>query len=205
MSDFITETDTYPAEGTIVRPLPGEEIRSVDWVNGVGAVANRTKYLKARIEGVVNYTRFCPLFSGFSPAGFTMGTGGDLIWGQTANPGSVCIALPIIQASGTAKLTSVTAWFRPVNGHGALPATQPKLTIWSKPSDGTPPASLGTLTLTAASVVLYEVPQNLPVVMGGGGHTIINTESYYAIFEGETGANSMTGLQLTMVRLTTSP
>lgn len=205
MTTTITETDTYPATNSIIIPVPGEIVRSNDWVQAVGAVANRELYNKNRSEGVkLGYTRLAPLFAGFSPVGFTPGYLGGLIWGQSANPGSVVISLPMIEASGTAKLTSVSAWFKPVSGHGALPATQPKLTIWRQPSDGSAPVSLGTLTLTAASVVLYEVPQVLAITIAAGGHTIDNTQSYHAIFEGETGANSATGLQLTMLRLTTN-
>lgn len=92
--------------------------------------------------------------------------------------------------------TALTIYIKTTSGHGALPGTMPKLSVYRyDPLTGTAAQIGSTTTDPSASVGAYDTLHGISVT--GLNHTV-NRQlySYYARFEGEGGANYQNLLRL---------
>jgi hypothetical protein len=209
----ITELDAWTTP--VVIPVAGEEIRANDWTQAAGALANRTNYARNRVLGIASsYTKDIKLVSLVtSDVGvkfeFTIsgGPGGNAYGFEqtTITAAAAYFPFDLPRGDGLAKLTGCRIYFRPPGSHGALPATQPSLTIVRQGSDGgsAPTIVGGPTSLGSGSVVAYENPQNISI--SGLTHTISNGDRYFLAFGGEMGANALAGLLVTKAEFTVAP
>lgn len=204
--------NTWPSSFTA--HADGDLVNGADSLAELQDYANAHKFVRDRAQEVkIGYSRLVPL-SGLSPFNFayvntgTDGPGSNADgWRQTGTGGFLTFPLPMIEGNTFAKLTSLVCFFHPkIAGRAGLPTTQPSVKIWRQIGDlSAGRLQVGTTsTLASGSVVAYEAPQLLTIVIGGG-HVIDNSYHYTAEFRGEAdaGANFAAGLMLGLMRITT--
>lgn len=95
-----------------------------------------------------------------------------------------------------ARLTSVTVYYQPSNGHGALPVTQPVVAVYKRIfGSATAPTTLGTVTDTAATVGAYQGYRKLTVTFTAEPLDHYHCK-YFVIFTTETGTNALEGISV---------
>lgn len=221
MSHTLTEADNWP--NTITVPDGGDPRTAASVEVFAQGLADRARYARNRVRGLAaSYTELIPMAPNSlgNDAGATYWRGNRLsdtggrgfrTQSVTAPGGSadlaVIIPLPTPKADTFAKIISVKAYFHPGTGRGSLPANFPVFSVYRNPLTGSGSVLLsgGTVTDTAASVVLYEVPRSLLITVGGGGHVITATENYFVAFSGEYGGGAQAGAILLGVELVTVP
>lgn len=221
MSHTLTEADNWP--NTITVPDGGDPRTAASVEVFAQGLADRSRYARNRVRGLAtSYAEFIPLAANSvgNDAGVAAWRGTRLnetgVRGYhqqsiTAPGGStdlnLIVPLPVPKADTLAKIISIKAYFHPGTGRGSLPANFPVLAVYRAPVDASGHVLLasGSVTDTAASVVLYEVARSLLVTVGGGGHVIAATENYWVAFQGEYGGGAQFGLRVTGIELVTAP
>lgn len=205
MSHSYSGTNTYPASTTL--PDDGDPQTAAS-VNVFAAdTLDRTTYLKTRVDTLLlpstNATELYPL----ATRSVTRVIKGHPLW-EPANWGfdlpagrltdivgdGVSLVYPIEVPHG-AMITALSVSIKPVNSHVALPATRPTIVF------STFDLATGTVT-TVATVADPTAPfgsYNLVHGFGVSGlTTLVNNQLklYRLEFTSESGANSITGLQI---------
>jgi hypothetical protein len=194
MTTTITEVDTYTTPVTI--PVPGEQIRSNDWVQAAGALANRTKYILARVSGLTSGDKvyFSMVSPGQLSGAIRFSWSGSAQWqGDVTTAGRMDVYLPL--PKGAVTITGVVV---AVDGngagasHSALPATMPTVELIRQPLGGGAPVSVsGPQVDTSGTFGAYDTAHVISI--GAIGHTIVADNAYYLKITGEAGANSVAG------------
>jgi hypothetical protein len=171
------------------------------------ALADSVMWLRERVRGEFNTPLAAVFATGFA---FTL-TGGPGTnahgYGQTSAAGSplVQIPIPIPRAGHTSvpfKLTSVRVRYRVATGHGALPAGLPALAVRAQGASGGAAVDIFTPVSDAAGdVATYEAAGGRELICTGTSN-LTTSDAYYLTFAGESGANSITGLLLTLAACT---
>jgi hypothetical protein len=177
---------TYTPSAAIIINGSGIEFAGYSGANIVAAIPGRSSSYKLEVSLAQ---------AGAIPADWSW-SGSNGFWthdATTANILSFSVRLPPL-----GKLSEVRAVVSGAAGHAALPAVMPQLqirrAICTIGSAAIADNSLGTQLDTSASFAAYEL--NHEIAITGLNHTIVTTDSYYIRFTGETGANSVSGLQL---------
>ncbi len=128
------------------------------------------------------------------PANWTSLLGGAMV--QTGGTPTVSGGFQILDLPDGAVLSELRIYIDPIGGHGALPATMPKVQVFRwVPATGVS-TSLVSQTDPSASVVAYEALHVITATLGTT-ETIDNVNNVYAVvFDSEGGANSLNGLQV---------
>jgi hypothetical protein len=123
-------------------------------------------------------------------------------WEQTsvASAGRLIIPVPM-PARG--KVTGVTCDVKAAAAHAGLPATMPALALLRQPADGSTVTVVASASDTSANTTAYQAAHQTS--LGVLAHTVLTTGTYYVRYEGETGANSLAGLQLYRITVTLAP
>jgi hypothetical protein len=208
MSHTLTEVSTYTSSVTV--PDPGDARTAASVEVGFQALSNRTRYIKDTLDLAVEGWK--PDADIAVPLTMLVATNFSFLLGQgpganaagcnqSTTSASFMLPLPVRMGNGTLKLKSVSISYRPSNGHGALPASQPILQVFRQGySAASALTQLGSNAQdNAANVVAYEALRTLTV--SGLNHTLTTSDSYYLSFIGESGANSQTGLLVTGARM----
>jgi hypothetical protein len=137
----------------------------------------------------------------------TGGPGGNAV-GQVqgsapSSADAVRISMMVPQSANAAcKMTRVRAHYRPANGHGGVPASQPSI-LWFRQGTGAGAAViLGTAQDNAASVGEYESARTITLTTDV---VITSSDAYYLAFFGEGSTNALQGLLLTRFDYTIAP
>lgn len=170
------------------------------------ANADSVAWLRERIRGEFNTPLAAVFASGFAFT-ITGGPGSNAHgYGQTSTAGAplVQIPIPIPRAGHTSvpfKLASVRVRYRAATGHGDLPEARPTLIVVAQGASGGVVVALDSVTDNPADVTAYEQASGRELILALGD-TLTTSDSYYLTFAGESGANSATGLLLTLAAAT---
>ena len=167
------------------------------------ALADRTAWLKARLLGERNVPLVSVFSSGFA---FTVagGPGSNAYGYAQSSTTTPLVTIPIhIPQPGTAEIKIIQARvrYRAATGHGALPAIKPAIHVDAQGASGGAIVQLGLVFDAPADVTAYESASGRDLILTLN-NTLTTSDSYYLTFQGESGANSLTGLLLTLVSVT---
>lgn len=195
-------TDDYPT--TLTLPA-GSDLKNVSTVDvPLEGLANRTTWLLRRTYGAENNAYFIPLMgdqvsgSGYPPefrlsAVTSVGYG----WVQTDNsaPGELRFPIPL---PGKGNITHIRAWVASQNTHSGLPGTMPVFSVYSEfPYLRQTAVQVATLVDGSLTVGEYEDIHPIDLDTTGALEVDMNdpTKTFvlYAVFNGESGANSQPG------------
>lgn len=204
MAYELTPTSQYV---TITAPQGGDARTATSVEAGLQDLADCAEYLRDRTPGGASFWHWDvplpePAAGGpFTRASFT------ITQSSTTTPFYYVPLLMSPDWLGT--ITQVKAWFKPANASrsGNAPQNQPKLQLY-RLLNGDISANavqVGTVQLAAVGETAYELTQVLTLTLGGGGHDILSDYAYWVVFEGESGTDSATGLQLSRVQLQLIP
>lgn len=204
MSAALVEVSEFTT--SVVVPEDGDPRDAASVEVPFQALTNRALFLRNHTPGAAEFYELdVPLGPASDPTTFAFQNGPfGLSQSSTSTPFHfVQLALPYDLSGGwAAKIAEIKAYFLPAGGHGGLPASQPEITLWRQPRTGSGSGvSVQAQQLAAGSVGAYETAQTITMVLGGSGHTILNDHVYWVSFEGESGANSATGLLLTRLTM----
>jgi hypothetical protein len=204
MSTPIIEVDEFT--GSVIAAEAGDPRTAGSVLAATQPLANRTRFIRERARGVIDQGRYIvPLNDPFWKSNFST-INGPFVWQQTSvgSTADLIFALDTLPTAGSV-IDQLTVRFKPASGHGALPASQPILEFWRQANDG---SGFGELVddaqLAAGSVVAYEAQQTLNLTFGTP-HAISASHTYYVRFEGESGANAVTGLYMVRLEAVMSP
>lgn len=136
-----------------------------------------------------NETRFSSISPLFNPASWLPDSKGNLI--DQNNTGSVIFYY--LDVPHGQRLFTVSCTILPQFGHGALPATKPKLEMCRLAVASNTETIIGTASDAPSTVLIYEAIHELSLTFAA--HVVDkSTYRYYIRFTSELGANSLAGL-----------
>lgn len=207
MTQNITELDQFDA--TVSYPSPGESVTAASQLLPLQPLANRTRYIKNRID----------LFDPVALAGVPGISAGPLVfrvrlgapyladfttdWSKgayvTYSQASVATAVSIVFEPQFLPVGQITDFkiglSHPVGGHGSLPATMPRFLLLKRAVAATgSPTTIADVTDSSASVGAYEAYHE--VAATGLTETLSVGNVYILLINGEAGANSIAGLAI---------
>lgn len=197
MPGNLTDVNVYTAP--LVVPADGDAEAAASVIAGFQTAANRTEFLRNRVLGAystgVEYS--IPMAPAAQNTSFLQSVVGYYTQSATSTP---ILVARIYPPSFGLKITSIRARYMPAAAHAGLPATLPTfvLSSYAAPLGATsiPAASvLATATGTYGSTAAYQqvvdisTSVGLPVTIAAPENAV-----YILTFNGETGANSLTGL-----------
>ena len=198
MPQALTEDATNADHGTGLQ-VPSNGDDSIDWapvlVAGSQQLADRTQALFQGSmvgDGTANKTigvRLDAMHNQDDRFAFTESSNHEF-YQQADVTSAGFLVFPLESLPTGATIVAVHARIQG-NGHSSLPATKPKLTVYEV-TDLTD-TELATATDAPADVAAYEAFHTLSVTVNAPVQAL---KTYHAKFEGETGANSQTGLNL---------
>jgi hypothetical protein len=189
MPSTLSETSTWGSTVTI--PSAGD-LRNVSSVNTpIGTLANRTQRLRDSIAGRAatwSWTQPAATYTQHGTTRFTASSTNNPVPVQTDVGGAGMLWFPILNLPILGTLSNITLYLRGghVSTHSALPATMPKLSLVQP---GASPTVIATATDSSASVGAYDAQHTIVL---SPALNLASITPVALLFEGETGANSVT-------------
>jgi hypothetical protein len=194
MSSAVIETELY--ESQVIGPDGGDPRTAGSVRDGLQDLANRTKWLKARVDGYYGTgTNKITLLAGASstPTGVnrwdhdtTLG-----VW-TTVGTGASNLVLFGDSIPDGVTITQVDVWLSPPVD-GVVPATRPAIALFSRLQTSASATNHGSITDPNSSAGAYEV-RHMVSLTGLSVVVSKSTRSYYVTVSSESGANAQAGL-----------
>lgn len=197
-----TDVDQFP---TVVKTSNGDPADQTAWRSADEPLADRTHFLRVRTYGAQ--------VDDFVQARFVPFLNDTDIWTQQVSPfgwtqSSVAAGYALyfeVDVPKNCKITScVVKLFG--QGHAALPATMPRLRLFSQDTGSTgAPTTVGDQSDTTATFAAFDLMHE--IVISGLTEVVSHDGGarYYIRIDGETGANSAVGLTVTDAYIVVSP
>lgn len=195
----ITDVDAF---STVQHIADGDALNGTNHAAEMQTVANRTKFLAARVMATVaNDPIMFPILAMLpdptATNGWAFGSAGTALALNQYGAASPYAVFLEIQAPKFGFLQDIGVTLAGATGHGGMPGTMPKITLYRQdPGSVGAPTTVGTATDSTAGVPAYELAHSVTITGINESLEHDGGSRFYLKLEGESGANAISGLAL---------